>query len=586
MRSEAWHPPDPTRLARMGGIATVLVLPVLVLDAAWHDVALTAGLVGALAVIALSAALIVTVVALQRRRSVSDGIATSTFYVWNALAMTALTAFVVAVGGDPRRYGILYGLVMGLGAALFPARGQLILQPVAIGSYAVVLLASDLAPSEVGVQLALVATVSWMLIEGAIRARSSWLAEQEARTAADRQAGLASALTRLTTLDPDELMDRIADAVVGLGFELATIAVLRDGYLVPARHRGFAPGAEPYGIPADRGLAGRAMSERRTITVGDYLDFEGRLPGRDGVRATVAVPLTHGDDVVGALIGSRSAPGGPDPREVEALEVLATHAGHALVNARRFESEQRAVARLTELEVMKSDFVSNVSHELRTPLTVIHGVGETLAAHGEALGDDRRRDLLARLNANSARLSAMISTLLDFSRFESGNAEISPAPVPLRHVLEGLIARLAPLLEHHEVTTDVADEAVIVDPRLFEHVVENLLSNALRHTPPGTRVCLRAVPEGGVARISVRDEGPGIATEDLARITERFYRGGPAGTRPAGGVGLGLALCEQILAAHGTSLTVRSEEGVGTEFSFVLPLAVPAPVRGAGSGVV
>ncbi|MBW3657041.1 MAG: GAF domain-containing protein [Actinobacteria bacterium] len=563
----------------MGLVATVLVLPILVVDARSHGAHLDEISVGALAVMALAALLIAAVVALGRR-----GVGTTaTFYVWNALAMSALTAFIVHVGGDPRRYGVLYGLVMGMGAALFPPRAQWILQPVAVLSYTVALAASDLTWTEVLVQLALVAVLVWMVVTGCIHLRRTLSAERHARSRAVRHAELASALTRLTSLDPDELMDRIADTVVGLGFELATIGVVRDGYLVPVRHRGFPTANEPYGIPADRGLAGRAMCERRTVSVSDYLAFEGRLPGRDGVRSAVAVPLLAGDEVIGALIGARSTPGEPHEAEVEALEVLATHAGHAIVNAERFASERRTVERLTELEAMKSDFVSNVSHELRTPLTVIHGVGETLKTHGDALDEERRRDLLTRLTANSERLGTMISALLDFSRFEAGSSEVTTAPMALRPVITALLARMEPVLDGHHVSLDVADVAVVADPRLFEHVVENLLVNALRHTPPGTTVAVGAVREGDTVRVSVTDDGPGIAPEDLERITERFFRGGAPGDRPAGGVGLGLALCEQILAAHGTTLDVRSEVGTGTSFSFALPAAVPASTAGSGA---
>lgn len=576
MRSEEWHPPHPERMARIGFVTTLLLIPLVLLDVAHQgaDVAVPA-VAGGLAAGVVGSLLALTVVATRRR----GGVYTAAFYVWVLVAIASLAVVVVAAGGDPRRYGVLYGLAVAMFAVNFPAKGQVLLQPAAIASYAVALLAADLEPTEVAVQLGVAAILGAIAIEASIRIRSSSRAEREARTTAERQTGLATALSRLTSLDHDELMDHIVDAVVDLGFEVAVINVLEDGHLVPARHRGTPMGCEPYPIPADRGLAGVAVSEHRTAAVADYQEFEGRLPDRDGIRAAVAVPLIIRGQTVGVLVGASHVPGMPRSSDIEALEVLATHAGHAIVNATRFESERRTVARLTELEAMKSSFVSNVSHELRTPLTVIHGVGETLALHGDALDEERRRDLLARLNANSERLGAMIAALLDFSRFEAGAAEVSPTPVVLQPVIASLLRRLEPTLEGHHVSTDVADETVLVDPRLFEHVIENLVGNALRHTPPGTRVELRAAREGELARISIVDDGPGIARSELARITERFYRGHSGSG--AGGVGLGLALCEQILAAHGTSLEVRSELGVGTEFSFVLPLAIPAPLPGS-----
>jgi signal transduction histidine kinase len=222
--------------------------------------------------------------------------------------------------------------------------------------------------------------------------------------------------------------------------------------------------------------------------------------------------------------------------------------------------------------VRTQDFISTVSHELRTPLTVIQGLGQTLSRRWDDLEDARRADLLGRIDANAERLTVMVRSLLDTSAMEEGRLDLCPQPLPLRATIVRLLHRLATVTAAHPVELLVADDLeVVVDPGLFEHVIENLLTNVAKHTPQGTRVRVAAVPRDGQVRVEVSDDGPGIAEEDLPHVLDRFFRGGAPTRRTSSGLGLGLALAEQIVRAHGSALEVLSEPGEGTTFRFAVP---------------
>jgi signal transduction histidine kinase len=246
----------------------------------------------------------------------------------------------------------------------------------------------------------------------------------------------------------------------------------------------------------------------------------------------------------------------------------------------RNESEGRAallqesVKRLAELDRMKGDFISNVSHELRTPLTAIEGIGVTLERHFGALDEKTQREFLGHLNANATSLHQIITTLLDFSRIEAGRLDLDLREVKVRAWLEALLTRLRSVVDTHRVTLFAPVEVVVRgDPVLLDRVVENLLANAVKHTPEGTRVTLSARAQNGQATISVADEGPGIPAAELPHLGTRFFRGGDPATRQTRGTGLGLAFVREILRLHGTELEVESNPGRGSRFSFRLPVS-------------
>lgn len=236
---------------------------------------------------------------------------------------------------------------------------------------------------------------------------------------------------------------------------------------------------------------------------------------------------------------------------------------------------ERLNQRLTELDRAKDDFVATVSHELRTPLTVILGLTGTLETHFEDLAADQQREIARRIGANARGLEGIVATLLDLARIERGGLDPEIAPVPLRAAAGESLDRLGPLLEEHPVTIDVpAGTVVRTDVRLLERVLDNLLSNAARHTAGGTPVQVRASRQGAAVQVEIIDHGPGVSRDELTRLGEQFYQAGDRTHDGAtDGIGLGLALVRDVLAALGSQLDISSEQGRGTTFSFVLPAA-------------
>jgi RNA polymerase sigma factor (sigma-70 family) len=166
----------------------------------------------------------------------------------------------------------------------------------------------------------------------------------------------------------------------------------------------------------------------------------------------------------------------------------------------------------------------------------------------------------------------MLTGLLDFGRLEAGQLDVKPADIALRELFEGVTHRLASLFRDQTVHLDVEEGlTVTADPLLIERVVENLLTNAAKYTPPRSRVRVSAISKGREAIVGVEDDGPGIPPDELCHIGERFFRGGHSNTRSTRGTGLGLALVSEILDLHGTYLEVESKLGIGSRFSFRLP---------------
>lgn len=402
------------------------------------------------------------------------------------------------------------------------------------------------------------------------------------REAADRRAFLVATVAsvgRRSTLDPDEVLSTVMDACLHLGFEAGGIAVYDEA----SRTYGLVHGRnlpDEFLLtrhPITEGLVGQVHEERRTLTVAHYDTFSGTVPQLRGAgfKSVVASPVWSGGTLIAALAAGTRTDHRLEPEEVEAIELLAAQAGRALENAQRFEDERRTVERLGELDRMKRDFLSMVSHEIRTPLTAIEGLGLTLHESWDALEEQERRALLARMNANSATLHGIITSLLDFSRLEAGSLEAKTERLDLHDLLFAVAGRLETLVSEHVFSVD-ADPGLEVmgDPFLLDRVVENLVSNAAKHTPIGTRIEVAARPHATVAEISVTDTGPGISQHDLDHLGQKFYRGGDPNARPTKGIGLGLALIREILELHGTSLAVDSTLGEGSRFAFRLPLAV------------
>lgn len=236
------------------------------------------------------------------------------------------------------------------------------------------------------------------------------------------------------------------------------------------------------------------------------------------------------------------------------------------------------ISDLKKAENMRRDFVANVSHELRTPVTIIKGYAETLLDGALESEPARAKRFIEIISSHSERLTNLINDILTLSSLETKGALIELNPLDV----SGTITKACMLLQERAVqknilivneSTDGGLPRVMADQGRLEQVVVNLLENAIKYTSDGGTVRLFAEDSGDFVRISVADSGIGIPFKDLPRIFERFYRVDEARTREQGGTGLGLAIVKHIVQLHGGTVSVTSEPGKGSLFSFTLKKA-------------
>lgn len=225
-------------------------------------------------------------------------------------------------------------------------------------------------------------------------------------------------------------------------------------------------------------------------------------------------------------------------------------------------------AELAEVERMRRDLVANVSHELRTPISALQAGLENLVDGVEPLGPEQLRTMLRQVE----RLGRLVAQLLDLSRLESGALPLQRRLFEVRPVLEDAVDESRLHAPHVEVSVEVDDGLVADgDPERVHQVVANLLENAVRHSPVGGRVEVRARPERGRVAIEVCDEGPGIPEEEASRVFERFYRADTARSSSHGGAGLGLAIARWIVDLHGGDIRAERRAPTGCRVVVLLP---------------
>jgi two-component system, OmpR family, phosphate regulon sensor histidine kinase PhoR len=229
---------------------------------------------------------------------------------------------------------------------------------------------------------------------------------------------------------------------------------------------------------------------------------------------------------------------------------------------------------IERVEKTRRDFIANVSHELRTPLTSIQGYAETvLDLHTT---EDGTREFLEIIRKNAARMSRLTEDLLALARVESGEQRFHLQEVLASQLMREAQQYFAEMAHSQgsELSIEPSnDMRVKADPEAVHQVFSNLISNAVKYCPPGTPIVIGARPREDFVEFFVRDSGPGIASEHLPRLFQRFYRVDKARSRESGGTGLGLAIVKHIVIAHGGTVRVESELNHGSTFFFTLPIA-------------
>jgi PAS domain S-box-containing protein len=255
------------------------------------------------------------------------------------------------------------------------------------------------------------------------------------------------------------------------------------------------------------------------------------------------------------------------------IELTAGYIASGIGSARSYQAQQRRAEELAELDRAKTTFFSNISHEFRTPLTLIMGPVEELRARFADAEDDIRQELDV-VHRNGLRLGKLVNTLLDFSRIEAGRMQARHEPVDLAVVTAELASVFRSAVEKaglaFEVDCPPLDEPVYVDRGMWEKVVLNLLSNALKFTFDG-EVRVRVRRSDTHAVVTVSDTGIGVPAAEMPRLFERFHRIENARSRSNEGSGIGLALVRELVGLHGGSIDARSGEDEGTTFTIRIP---------------
>ena len=290
----------------------------------------------------------------------------------------------------------------------------------------------------------------------------------------------------------------------------------------------------------------------------------------------LVVPLGTGSKPIGILKAINAEKGYFDENDLRFTSILGSRVGSVVEGSMARERERELMRQLREADRTKTEFVSMLAHELRGPMTTVMGFGYTLRDQGDALPEQKRKDILGIIVREVERLARMVNDLLDVSRMDSGALSYQFEPMALDELIESLMEVHTSLKASHLIDVDIEEglPKVLADKDRIQQVLLNLLTNATRYSPEGTAILLtvRSRPDEGDVLVTVADEGIGIPAQDSERIFEKFSMlPKPGWTKK--GTGLGLFITKGIVEAHGGRLWVESELGTGSRFNFTLPQA-------------
>ena len=234
---------------------------------------------------------------------------------------------------------------------------------------------------------------------------------------------------------------------------------------------------------------------------------------------------------------------------------------------------RREIEEAARQEQLRANLLRSISHDLRTPLTSISGNALILTEKNPLLTEEKRRELSAAIYEDANWLNHLVENLLSITRMENGQVNLHIQPELIQDIFDDVLAHLDHDAARHTIVTNVADDLLMadMDAQLIEQVLVNLINNAIKYTPEHSRIELFAAPEGKFVRICVTDDGPGIPEESWDKLFDMFYTLGKTRSDGRRGLGLGLALCRSIVAAHGGVINVQNAAPHGACFRFTLP---------------
>ncbi len=272
--------------------------------------------------------------------------------------------------------------------------------------------------------------------------------------------------------------------------------------------------------------------------------------------------------VVGIRVGSKPI----EPFENSLLLSILGDAALAMLSIRS-RKEKEEIALLAKNEQLRADLLRAISHDLRTPLTSISGNAETLLCDDGSLDKETRLRILQDMQADSSWLIGLVENLLSITRISEGRMQLKLSAYPMEDILQEASRHLSRRAGSHKLSFIPCDTMLLadMDARLVIQVIINLVDNALKYTPPESKITVSARKDGGNVVLTVADNGPGISNTEKAQVFEMFYTGEHSVADRRRSLGLGLALCHSIVTAHGGRITVTDNQPHGAVFSFTLP---------------
>ena len=418
-----------------------------------------------------------------------------------------------------------------------------------------------------------VVTFSVMLLVSAVMSHLTRRVRDQAQASREREKRTA-ALYEMSrdlgrALEKDALVAAAARHV-GRVFDSQVVVFVPEGADLTVAHRTT---GLPTATSEEMGVARWVFANKREAGLATAT-----LPGAAGLF----LPLATSEGLLGVLgLIPHDRRRFDDPEERRFLDAFAAQMGVAVERTQVAEETERARLE-AERERLRSTLLSSVSHDLRTPLGVIEGAASTLLDPEVALDPPTQRDLVETIHEEAGRLNRRVRNLLDMTRLEAGAVQLNREPQSPEEVVGAALSLLQGRLEDRDLKVTVPPDLPFVscDAVLVEQVLVNLLENALKYSPAGATIEVSAQDEEGAVVVTIADRGPGIPPGEEGRIFEKFHR---VGRDPSvGGVGLGLAICRAIVAAHGGRIWAENREGGGAAFHFSLP-RVEAP-RGDPGG--
>jgi signal transduction histidine kinase len=383
----------------------------------------------------------------------------------------------------------------------------------------------------------------------------------------------------------------VFDAIVRSSVKLCdglfgAVFLLRDGLVHMVAHHNLPPEALEAtrqifpGPPSPDVGAGRAILTQSVVHIPDVdLDEHYRaLPLRQalGHRSLLCVPMLRDGGAIGTILVGRGEPEPFSDKQIALLKTFGDQAVIAIENVRLFTELDDKTRQLEVANRHKSEFLANMSHELRTPLNAVIGFSEVLLERMFGEVNPKQEEYLNDILSSGKHLLSLINDILDLSKIEAGRMELEAQAFDLPSALDNALTLIRERAARHsiglEVHVDPAIGEVVADERKVKQVLLNLLSNAVKFTPEGGKIIVSATLNGEAVGVSVADTGVGIAAGDQEAIFEEFRQVGDDYARKREGTGLGLALARRLVELHGGTLSVQSELGKGSTFTFTIPV--------------